>query len=177
MLKSKLLRTVSLIMVTVGLLVLGSTTAFAQSKTVTGKVVDANGPVIGAFVMEQGTNTGASTDADGKYSITVSGPKAVLVYSSIGYVKVEQHVGSNTVINVTLKEDSELLADAVVVGYGSQLQESVTGAISSVKEKDIKAPNAVSIDASLQGKVAGLTLNMSSDQPGTAGSSCGYSGI
>ena len=61
MLKSKLLRTVSLIMVTVGLLVLGSTTAFAQSKTVTGKVVDANGPVIGAFVMEQGTNTGAST--------------------------------------------------------------------------------------------------------------------
>lgn len=86
MLKSKLLRTVSLIMVTVGL---GSTTAFAQSKTVTGKVVDANGPVIGAFVMEQGTNTGASTDADGKYSITVSGPKAVLVYSSIGYVKVE----------------------------------------------------------------------------------------
>jgi len=119
MLKSKLLRTVSLIMVTVGLLVLGSTTAFAQSKTVTGKVVDANGPVIGAFVMEQGTNTGASTDADGKYSITVSGPKAVLVYSSIGYVKVEQPVGSNTVINVTLKEDSELLADAVVVGYGS----------------------------------------------------------
>lgn len=133
MLKSKLLRTVSLIMVTVGLLVLGSTTAFAQSKTVTGKVVDANGPVIGAFVMEQGTNTGASTDADGKYSITVSAPKAVLVYSSIGYVKVEQPVGSNTVINVTLKEDSELLADAVVVGYGSQLKESVTGAISSVK--------------------------------------------
>ena len=168
MLKSKLLRTVSLIMVTVGLLVLGSTTAFAQSKTVTGKVVDANGPVIGAFVMEQGTNTGASTDADGKYSITVSGPKAVLVYSSIGYVKVEQPVGSNTVINVTLKEDSELLADAVVVGYGSQLKESVTGAISSVKEKDIKAPNAVSIDASLQGKVAGLTLNMSSAQPGSA---------
>lgn len=78
MLKSKLLRTVSLIMVTVGLLVLGSATAFAQSKTVTGKVVDANGPVIGAFVMEQGTNTGASTDADGKYSTQCQGQKLCL---------------------------------------------------------------------------------------------------
>lgn len=93
MLKSKLLRTVSLIMVTVGLLVLGSTTAFAQSKTVTGKVVDANGPVIGAFVMEQGTNTGASTDADGKYSITVSGPKAVLVYSSLATSRLSSLLG------------------------------------------------------------------------------------
>lgn len=168
MVKLKLLRTASSILLAVCLLAFGSTTAFAQSKTVTGKVVDSNGPVIGAFVMEKGTNTGASTDIDGTYSVKVSGPDAVLVYSSIGYVKVEQTVGTRSVINVTLKEDSELLADAVVVGYGSQLKEAVTGSISSVKEKDIKAPNAVSIDASLQGKVAGLTLNMSSAQPGSA---------
>ena len=168
MFKSKLLKAAAFIMMNVGLLVVGGGTAYAQSRTVTGKVLDANGPVVGAFVMEKGTNNGASTMADGSYSVKVSGPNAVLVYSSIGYIKVEKTVGTQSVINVTLSEDSELLADAVVVGYGSQLKEAVTGAISSVKEKDIKAPNAVSVDAALQGKVAGLTLSMSSAQPGSA---------
>ena len=142
--------------------------AFAQ-KVVKGKVVDAkNEPVISAGVQEKGTSNGTITDINGEYQLTLRGNSPVLVISSIGYTTQEVAVGGRAVINVTLAEDSELLEDAVVVGYGSQLKKSITGAISSVKEKDFKAPNAVSIDASLKGKVAGLSMSQSSAQPGSA---------
>jgi len=140
--------------------------AFAQ-KVVKGKVVDAkNEPVISAGVVEKGTTNGTVTDINGEYQLSVKGGSPVLVFTSIGYATQEVAVGSRAVVNVVLSEDSEMLDDVVVVGYGSQLKKSVTGAISSIKEKDFKAPNAVSIDASLKGKVAGLSMSQNSAQPG-----------
>lgn len=118
--------------------------AFAQ-KVIRGKVVDAkNEPVISAGVQEKGTSNGTITNINGEYQLTLKGNSPVLVVSSIGYTTQEVAVGRQTVINIVLSEDSEMLEDAVVVGYGSQLKKSITGAISSVKEKDFKAPNAVS---------------------------------
>lgn len=169
MFKPHLAKVLSFILGTTLMMFLNCNSAFAQSKTVTGKVVDSqNQPLVGVAVLEKGTRTGTETNLDGTYRLTVSGSQAVLVFSSIGYVEDEVPVGSLSVINVTLQDDTEMLQDAVVVGYGSQLKESITGAISSVKEKDIKVPNSVSVDAALQGKVAGLTLNVSSAQPGSA---------
>jgi len=143
---------------------------FAQKGTIVkGKIVDSNNePIIGAGVQEKGTANGSVTDLDGSYSIKLQGDKAVLVVTSLGYATVEETVGKRAVVNVTLTDDVTVLENAVVVGYGSQLKTSVTGAISSVKEKDFKAPNAVSIDASLKGKVAGLTLKQNSAQPGSS---------
>lgn len=151
------------------MVILASNTVFAQKLTVRGTVLDSkNEPVVAAGVQEKGTSNGAVTDLDGKFSITVSGKNAVLLFTSIGYSSIEMPVAGRTVLDVIMTEDSEMLDNVVVVGYGSQFKEAVTGAISSVKEKDIKAPNAVSADASLQGKVAGLTMNVASAQPGSA---------
>ena len=140
--------------------------AFAQT-VVRGRVVDdKNEPLIAVGVQEKGTTNGQVTNMNGEYQITVKGSNSVLVFSSIGYATQEIAVGGRAVINVTLSEDAEMLEDVVVVGYGSQLKKNITGAISSIKEKDFKAPNAVSIDASLKGKVAGLSMSQNSAQPG-----------
>lgn len=169
MVKNIILKAFSALGIAFLTMALACPSALAQSRTVTGKVTDSNNePLVGVAVMEKGTVSGTETDIDGNYRIVVKGKSATLVFSSIGYVDTERAIGDLSVVNVTLKDDSQLLEDAVVVGYGSQLKEAITGAISSVKEKDIKAPNSVSVDAALQGKVAGLTLNMASAQPGSA---------
>ena len=92
-------------------------TLFAQNR-VTGTVTDDIGPVVGASVMEKGTQNGAVTDLDGNYVITVK-PGAVLVFSSIGYATQEVAVGSQSTIDILLKEDTEFLDEVVVVGYGT----------------------------------------------------------
>ena len=104
--------------------------SFAQTgKTIKGKVVDSkNEELVGVGVQEKGTTNGVATDLDGNFSITLKGNNATLVFSSIGYTTEEIEVGSQAVINVTLKDDTMLLDDVVVVGYGSQLKKSVTGA-------------------------------------------------
>ena len=100
-------------------LLLTSTSVFAQTKTVTGTVTDAaNEPLIGASVLVQGTSTGTITDMDGKYSISVT-PEDVLAFSYVGMTSQTIKVGTQNVINVTLKEDSQVLAETVVIGYGS----------------------------------------------------------
>ncbi len=101
-------------------LLLTSVSAFAQTKTVTGTVTDAaNEPLIGASVLVQGTSTGTITDMDGKYSISVT-PEDVLVFSYVGMTTQSVKVGAQSVINVTLKEDSQVLAETVVIGYGEE---------------------------------------------------------
>ena len=97
-------------------LLLASASVFAQTKTVTGTVTDAaNEPLIGASVLVQGTSTGTITDMDGKYSISVT-PEDVLVFSYVGMTSQSVKVGTQSVINVTLKEDSQVLAETVVIG-------------------------------------------------------------
>ena len=112
-------------------LLLTSASAFAQTKTVTGTVTDAaNEPLIGASVLVQGTSTGTITDMDGKYSISVT-PEDVLVFSYVGMTTQSVKVGAQNVINVTLKEDSQVLAETVVIGYGSAKKRDLTGSITN----------------------------------------------
>jgi hypothetical protein len=92
--------------------------------------------LIGVSVLEKGTGNGVSTDADGKYSLSVN-PGATLVYSYIGYVAQEKRAIAG-ILNVTLEEDTKALDEVIVVGYGVQKKSSVTGAISQVKASDME---------------------------------------
>ena len=118
-------------------LLLSTSVAMAQTKTVTGTVTDSfNEPLIGASILVKGTSTGAVTDMDGKYSISVT-PNDVLVFSYVGYEKQEIKVGQQTVINVTLKDDSQMLAETVIIGYGSAKKRDLTGSITNIKGSEI----------------------------------------
>ena len=154
--------------VTFMLALLATTALFAQTK-VTGTVSDDIGPVIGASVMEKGTSNGAITDLDGNYVITVK-PGATLVFSSIGYATQEIAVGSRTVINVLLKEDTEFLDEVVVVGYGTMKRSDLSGASVSMKEEDLKGSIISSLDQSLQGRAAGVSAVQTSGAPGSSSS-------
>ena len=122
-------------------LLLTSVSAFAQTKTVTGTVTDAaNEPLIGASVLVQGTSTGTITDMDGKYSISVT-PEDVLVFSYVGMTTQSVKVGAQNVINVTLKEDSQVLAETVVIGYGSAKKRDLTGSITFLTRKSGRCTN------------------------------------
>ena len=143
--------------------------ATAQVK-VTGVVSDDTGyGVIGASVMEKGTRNGAVTDLDGNYEITVS-PGATLVFSSIGYATQEIVVGNQRVINVLLKLDTELLDEAVVVGYGTMKRSDLSGASVSMKEEDLKGSIITNLDQSLQGRAAGVSAVSTSGAPGSSSS-------
>ena len=139
-------------------LLLASASAFAQTKTVTGTVTDAaNEPLIGASVLVQGTSTGTITDMDGKYSISVT-PENVLVFSYVGMTTQSVKVGAQNVINVTLKEDSQVLAETVVIGYGSAKKRDLTGSITNIKGEELANKPAMNPLSSLQGKVAGVQI-------------------
>ena len=144
----------------------------AQEKiTVTGKVIDEAGiPVIGASVIEDGTQNGAITDLDGNYILEVSSGAALTV-SSIGYKDVHLTLtGSQTVYNVTMSEDSELLDEVVVVGYGTMKRSDLSGASVSVSEDALKGSVISSLDQSLQGRAAGVTAVTTSGAPGSSSS-------
>ena len=157
--------------VTFMLALLATAVLFAQSgKTViTGTVTDDIGPVTGASVMEKGTSNGTITDLDGHYTLSVK-PGAVLVVSSIGYATREVAVGSQSVVNVILKEDAEFLDEVVVVGYGTMKRSDLSGASVSMKEEDLKGSIISSLDQSLQGRAAGVSAVQTSGAPGSSSS-------
>ena len=155
--------------VTFMLTLLVTTALFAQNKTVRGTVSDVQGPAIGVSVMEKGTQNGVTTDLDGNYVITVK-PGATLVFSSIGYATQEIAVGSQSVINVVLKEDTEFLDEVVVVGYGTMKRSDLSGASVSMKEEDLKGSIITSLDQSLQGRAAGVSAVQTSGAPGSSSS-------
>ena len=159
--KNKLLAFMLALMATAG-------TLFAQNRVV-GTVTDDIGPVIGASVMEKGTQNGAVTDLDGNYVITVK-PGATLVFSSIGYATQEVVVGNQTQINVLLKEDTEFLDEVVVVGYGTMKRSDLSGASVSMKEEDLKGSIITNLDQSLQGRAAGVSAVQTSGAPGSSSS-------
>ena len=136
-----------------------------QKKTVTGKVTDAMGPVIGANVLVKGTSNGVITDIDGNFSLEVE-PGVTLVFSYIGYTAKEVVVGNQSVINVQLSEDTELLDEVVVVGYGVQKKKLVTGATVQVKGDDIARLNTTSALGALQSQTPGVYIVASNGQPG-----------
>lgn len=143
----------------------------AQSRTVSGRVVDNNGtPVIGASVLIVGTsNQGTVTDIDGNYELDIPAG-ASLAFSCIGYTSKEVEVGNRTTIDVILEEDIQFLNETIVIGYGVQKKSDVTGAIASVKDSDIANRSAISVAQALQGKAAGVQIVNPSGAPGAESS-------
>lgn len=134
---------------------------------VTGQVVDELGiPIIGATISEKGVPAnGVITDIDGNFSIRVS-KGAILQISYIGYKNQEVNIGTKTAINVVLKENSEMLEEVVVVGYGTQKKVNLTGAVETVKSERIADKPVTSLATALTGEAAGVTVTQSSGQPG-----------
>lgn len=148
-----------------------ATQTYAQSRAVNGKVTDSKGePVIGASVFVVGsTNHGTETDLEGNYSLSVPSG-ASLNFSCIGYATEIVPVGDRTVINVTLKDDTQFIEETVVIGYGVQKKSDVTGAIASVKDSDIANRSSASVAQVLQGKAAGVQIVNPSGAPGSESS-------
>ena len=135
-------------------------------KQITGKVVDAAGEaVIGASVVEKGTTNGVITDLDGNFSLSVA-PGATVEISFIGYTTQTVKVGSKMSYEIVLKDDSELLDEVVVVGYGTMKKRDLSGAISQIKSDDLMRGNPVDLSQGLAGKVAGVQVNQSDGAPG-----------
>ena len=141
--------------------------SFAQTRQISGMVKDMSGePVIGVNVSVKGTGNGSITDLDGKFTIPNVKEKDVLVVSYIGYLTQSVSVGKQTSFIITLKEDTQALDEVVVVGYGVQKKRDLSGAVSSVKSRDITAIPTTNALEALQGKVAGLDLTASSGKAG-----------
>lgn len=141
--------------------------AWGQSRQVKGVVNDAFGPVIGASILEKGTSNGVITDVDGNFTLTVSSDNAVLQISYVGYETLEVAVKGKTSLNIQLKEDSELLEEVVVVGYGAQKKESVVGAISQVSSKELLSSPAANVSQAIAGKITGVITSQTSGAPGS----------
>lgn len=144
--------------------------AFAQLK-VTGKVTasDDGSPLPYATISIKGTTTGAYTDDDGNYTITVD-PNGVLVFSTVGFVTQEIHVNNRSVINVALAPDAIALEETIVVAYGTAKKGTYTGSASVVKKEALKDAPSVSFENALNGKVAGLQVTTGSGQAGSTSS-------
>jgi TonB-linked SusC/RagA family outer membrane protein len=128
---------------------------------ITGSITDENAqPLPGVSVLVKGTTSGTVSDSDGRYSIDVADPSAVLTFSFIGYVTQEIPVGNNSVVNVRLVEDTKMLGEVVVVGFGEQSRETIT---TSVSKMDL--PNVAS---AMQGTISGVRVQSLSGQPGAA---------
>ena len=137
----------------------GSYTALAQDRVVTGTVRDESGsPMPGVNVIVSGTSNGTVTDTSGKFSIS-TGAGAKLLFSFIGYTSQEVEVGSNTVIDVSMRVDVTELSEIVVTGYASQEKKDLTGSVGTVKIKDMVQVPAANVTNQLQGRVAGVTVS------------------
>ena len=148
-------------------LVLCGMDAQAQGNLVTGAVRDAKGePVIGATVIVKGTATGATSGADGRYSIQ-AGPDATLEFSFIGYKKQEVPVGTRSAIDVVLEEDALMVDDVVVIGYGTQSRRTITAAVSKVDGEKLAGAPVNSIGDALKGRVGGVRVSSADNQPGS----------
>ncbi len=140
--------------------------AFAQTQQVKGTVLDNLGePLAGVNIVEKGTTNGTLTDIDGNFALNVARGKT-LVFSFIGY-RTTEVVVSGTTLNVTLEEDSELLEDVVVIGYGSMQRKDLTSSITTVKAKDLNTGVFSDAASMLQGKVPGLVVTTTGDPNGS----------
>ncbi|WP_215222646.1 SusC/RagA family TonB-linked outer membrane protein [Echinicola shivajiensis] len=141
-------------------------TSWAQTK-ITGVVTDSEKTTIpGVNILIKGTTSGAVTDIDGSYSLEVSGPDAVLVFSSIGFRSQEIQVGNQSVINLSMIPDITSMEEVVVIGYGEVERKDATGAIGSVKSEDIVRANPVQAAKAIQGQAAGVIVTKQNSRPG-----------
>ncbi len=136
-------------------------------RLVSGIVLDENNaPLPGVNVLEKGTTKGTTTDANGRFSLSMEDESTTLVFSFIGYTTQEVPVGTQTEISVTLQPDIQSLNEVVIVAYGTQQKKDLTSSISSLKAKDLGNIPVSSADALLQGKAAGVQVVQNSGQPG-----------
>ena len=140
-----------------------SVASVQQTKQATGHVTDSQGPLIGATVMEKGTNNGTVTDFDGNFSLNVK-PGATLVISYVGYVTQEIKAGDG--VRVNLKEDGHLVNEVVVIGYGTQRREAVTGSVANIGGEKLNQIAATNAAQALQGRVAGVLMTQTGSKPG-----------
>lgn len=152
------------------LLFLTSLQAMAQAP-IKGTVTSATDglPLPGASILVKGTSTGVITDFDGNFSINVNSD-GVLVISYIGYQTKEVSVNGKTNISVVLEEDASKLDEVVVVGYGTQKRETVTGAVATIGTEEVTVVPSPNIQQNLQGRLPGLNVNLNSGRPGADGS-------
>lgn len=143
---------------------------WAQDRVITGKITAAeDGSALpGVNVVVKGTTNGTVSDTEGRYSISVPSSGGVLVFSFIGLQTTEIPIGERTTVDIQLQSDVQQLAEVVVVGYGSQLKQDLTGNIARVKGADIVNIPLPSVDAALQGKAAGVYVNSQSGKLGQA---------
>jgi TonB-linked SusC/RagA family outer membrane protein len=133
-------------------------------KTVSGAIYGIDKmPLVGATVLVQGTNNSVITNYDGLYTISVKSENDILLFSYLGFVTTKVAVGSQTKINVVLKEEQNQLNEVVVVGYGTQKKSDVTGAVSSVNAKTLEARPTLNIEQALQGSMAGVNVSVGSN--------------
>lgn len=141
---------------------------FGQGFLVRGTVTDSSdgSTLPGVNIVEKGTTTGTVTDVDGNYSLTVSGPDAVLRFTYIGYLEEEVPVQGRANISISMAINIAMLSEMVVIGYGAQRREDLTGSIAVVNADDINRLNVVSFDRALQGRAAGVHVTTTSGRPG-----------
>ncbi|WP_230680318.1 SusC/RagA family TonB-linked outer membrane protein [Pontibacter rufus] len=143
----------------------------AVAITVSGKITGDNGdPLPGVSISLKGTALGTVTDADGNFNLSVPDGQenGTLVVSYIGFVTQEVPIQNRSVINLQLKTDTEALEEVVVIGYGTQTKESITGAVSGVTSKDLEAVHASTVSATLAGKIPGVSFRMPDGRPGAS---------
>lgn len=140
-----------------------------QSVLVTGNITDSRGEaLIGASITVQGTLNGTITDIDGNFSLNVPDLNVTLVISYIGYKEKIVQLGGKNEIRITLDEDTQVLDEIVVVGYGTQRKKDLTGGIATISSERIEKVPAVHLAKRLQGQMAGLSITTSSMQPNAA---------
>ena len=141
--------------------------AQGAEQTITGTVTDLsnNETLPGVNVLVKGTTVGTVTDVDGNYRLTAPADTETLVFSSVGYTSEEMAVGGRSTINISLAPDIQSLSEVVVVGYGTQKQSEITGAVSTVSSQEIQSVAAPNFEQSLQGRSTGLNLVAGSGQP------------
>jgi TonB-linked SusC/RagA family outer membrane protein len=146
-----------------------SLSVFAQGTiSVSGMVKDVTGePLPGVNVLVKGTTNGVATDFDGKFTISVPGRTSELEFSYIGFINQLVTVGDRTVINVTLREDVQMIDEVVVVGYGTQKKVNLTGAVSAMKvDETLASRSLVDVSSGLQGMLPGLAVSQNSSMAG-----------
>jgi len=141
-------------------------TAQAQN-TVVGTVADETGPLPGVTVLIKGTSQGVTTDFDGNFSLSNIPLNAVIQFSFVGYITQEIEFEGQSKIDILLQEDMAALEEVVVVGYGTQRKEAVTGSVSSIGGEELRAVPSATISEALTGRLPGVELSQTSSQPGS----------
>ncbi len=141
--------------------------SYCQTLTIKGSVKDDAGLTLpGVSITIKGTDVGTITDPNGNFSISVSSGADILIFSYVGMFPQEIPVGNQTLINVTLESDIQALEEVVVVGYGVQRKEAVTGSVASIGGEEMNEVPSANITQALQGRIPGVELTQTSSKPG-----------